>query len=482
VHCRGIVTRDAQGKGVRITGSLTDISARKDLESRLRQEAQFDTLTALPNRSYAIDLLRRAIARSKRTGVYRFAVLFLDCDRFKVVNDSLGHHAGDVLLQGVTQRLNRAVRTGDVVARLGGDEFVVILEDAHDEPEAVTVAERIQQALALPFLIENRELVVSVSIGIAMGQPDLDGPEDYLRDADVAMYRAKARGRARYEVFRPDMRVRAQRQMALETDLRLALDRGELTVAYQPVWELESGRIAGFEALARWLHPQHGVLQPADFIPIAEETGLILRLGEWVLREAARTLAAWNAGLPPSAHVWMSVNMAARQLVHPSLVATVKQVLLDTDIPPDRLKLEITESMILADAVAAVSALEQLKALGVRLLMDDFGTGHASLSYLHRLPIATIKIDRYFVGRIDVDQECYEIVRTILNLSRSLRMDVVAEGVENERQMHLLRDLGCQMVQGFLLAHPLVEAEACGALARDRAGLARGSDERALTS
>jgi len=455
VLCRGIVVRDTEGRALRIAGSMTDITARKDLEERLRREAQFDSLTTLPNRSYATDLLRRAIARAKRNREQQFGVLFLDCDRFKVVNDSLGHHAGDSLLRLVAGRLNGCVRPGDVVARLGGDEFVVILEGVKDEAEAITVAERIQQSLAQPFYLDGRELFMSVSVGIAMSQPGVERPEDYLRDADLAMYRAKLRGRARHEVFRADMRAGAVLQMALENDLRHSMDRGELRVMYQPIWSLASGRIVGFEALVRWDHPTHGAMQPADFIPIAEETGLILPLGEWVLRQAAQRLAHWNTKVVADDPIWVSVNVAARQLTHPGLVEIVKNAIAETGIEASRLKLEITESMIMADAVAAVGALEQLKTLGIHLLMDDFGTGHASLSYLHRLPISTIKIDRYFVGRIDSNSECLEIVRTILSLSRSLSMDVVAEGVENGAQREVLQSLGCEYVQGYLLSPPL---------------------------
>ena len=455
VLCRGIVVRDDEGRALRIAGSMTDITARKDLEERLRREAQFDSLTTLPNRSYATDLLRRAIARAKRNREQQFGVLFLDCDRFKVVNDSLGHHAGDSLLRLVAGRLNGCVRPGDVVARLGGDEFVVILEGVKDEAEAITVAERIQHSLAQPFYLDGRELFMSVSVGIAMSQPGVERPEDYLRDADLAMYRAKLLGRARHEVFRADMRAGAVLQMSLENDLRHSMDRGELRVMYQPIWALASGRIVGFEALVRWDHPTHGAMQPADFIPIAEETGLILPLGEWVLRQAAQRLAHWNTKVVADDPIWVSVNVAARQLTHPGLVEIVKNAIAETGIEASRLKLEITESMIMADAVAAVGALEQLKTLGIHLLMDDFGTGHASLSYLHRLPISTIKIDRYFVGRIDSNSECLEIVRTILSLSRSLSMDVVAEGVENGAQREVLQSLGCEYVQGYLLSPPL---------------------------
>jgi PAS domain S-box-containing protein len=433
VLCRGIVVRDTEGRALRIAGSMTDITPRKDLEERLRREAQFDTLTALPNRGYATDLLRRAIARAKRSK----------------------DHAGDAMLRMMAGRLSACVRPGDVVARIGGDEFVVILEGVRDEEEAVTVAQRIQESLTLPFFLDGRELFMSVSVGIAMNQPNVDRPEDYLRDADLAMYRAKTGGRARHEIFRPDMRSGAVLQLSIESDLRHALERGELRVMYQPIWALATGKIAGFEALVRWDHPTHGAMQPSDFIPIAEETGLILPLGAWVLRQAAERIAAWRSGPDGDPSLWMSVNVSAKQLTNPGLVEVVKYTIEQTQIPAACLKLEITESMIMADAVAAVGALEALKALGIHLLMDDFGTGHASLSYLHRLPISTIKIDRYFVGRIDSNSECLEIVRTILNLSRSLKMDVIAEGVENAAQSEVLQALGCEYVQGYLMSPPL---------------------------
>lgn len=474
VLCRGVVVRDADGRAARIAGSMTDITARKDLEERLRREAQFDALTGLPNRSYANDLLRRVIARSRRNKDVQFAVLFLDCDRFKVVNDSLGHHAGDALLRMVAGRLNACVRPGDVVARLGGDEFILILDGVRDEAEAVGVAERIQQALTQPFYLDGRELFTSASVGIAMNGRGAERPEDYVRDADLAMYRAKMHGRARHEVFRPEFRTGAVLQLSLESDLRRALDRQELRMLYQPIWSLTTGRIQGFEALLRWVHPEHGPMQPADFIPIAEETGLILPLGEWVMRDAAGRVASWNKGAALGDPVWVSVNVAARQLTHSGLVTTVSSVLEEAQIEPKYLKLEITESMIMSDATAAVGALEQLKGLGVPLLMDDFGTGHASLSYLHRLPISTIKIDRYFVGRIDSNSECLEIVRTILDLSRSLRMDVVAEGVETAAQRDLLISLGCEFVQGYLLAPPLEVDAAEQMLKQNRQQLNRG--------
>ena len=472
VLCRGIVVRDTDGRALRIAGSMTDITARKDLEERLRREAQFDTLTALPNRAYATDLLRRAIARAKRSKDQLFAVLFLDCDRFKIVNDSLGHAAGDALLRLVAGRLNACVRPGDVVARLGGDEFVVILEGVRDEEEALLVGSRVLQAMSQPFFVEGRELFMSMSIGIALSNAGLDRPEDYLRDADFAMYRAKMDGRARQQVFRPDMREGAVRTLALQNDLRHALERDELSVVYQPIWSLVTGRVTGFEALARWGHPEHGAMQPGDFIPLAEDTGVIIALGEWVMRRAAERLAHWNTHVVAGSPVWMSVNVSGKQVADPAFVSLVQRTIDETGIESGRLKLEITESMLMADAAASQEALERLKALGVHLIMDDFGTGHASLSSLHRLPISTIKIDRYFIGRIDSNSECLDIVRTILNLSGSLAMDVIAEGVESSAQREVLQALGCEYVQGYLLSAPLASDDAERLLATNRDTLA----------
>ncbi len=353
-----------------------------------------------------------------------------------------------------------AVRDGDVVARIGGDEFTVLLDRVSGVDEVVQIAEQIHAALAPPFEVAGRELFTSASIGIAIGPEDYGHPDDVLRDADLAMYRAKARGRGRHQMFYPEMRAGAVRLLALENDLRRALERDELRVLYQPVVSLDTGRATGFEALVRWQHPEHGLVPPADFIPIAEETGLIVPIGRWVLNEACRQAREWHLTYSHEAPVWVSVNVSARQLTQIGLVRDVRETLAASGLAPEHLKLEITESIISADAAAAVTPLTQLDALGVRLDMDDFGTGHASLSYLHRFPISTVKIDQYFVGKMDVSQECLEIVRTILSLARNLEMDVVAEGVESAAQLDLLRSLGCRQVQGYLISRPCVAAEA----------------------
>ena len=437
-----------------------DITARRAAEEALRHDAYHDALTGLPNRAYLTDLLTRALARAKRRFDRRFAVLFLDCDRFKVVNDSLGHAAGDELLRAVADRLTAAVRPGDVVARLGGDEFTVLLDDVSDADDTMRVAQRIHAALADPFTVVGRELYTSVSIGIALSAPDHASADDVLRDADLAMYQAKSRGRARHELFTPELRAGADRRLALESDLRRAVERGELRIYYQPIASLETGHISSFEALVRWEHPERGLVSPADFLPIAEETGLIVPIGRWMIEAACRQARAWQLAHPQhQPPVSVSVNVAAAQLTQPGLVDAVRGALASSGLSPESLKLEVTEGIISADAAAAVGTLTELSRLGVLLLMDDFGTGHSSLSYLHRFPISTVKIDQYFVGRMDTIAECYEIVRTIVGLAHALDMDVVAEGVESPAQVEQLHALGCEYMQGYLLSRP-VPAEA----------------------
>jgi len=449
-----------------------DITERKAAEEALRHDAYHDPLTGLPNRAYLTDLLRRALARSSRNPDHGFAVLFLDCDRFKLINDSLGHAAGDQLLRDVAERLTGAVRPSDVVGRLGGDEFTILLEDVADASDAVRAAERVQSVLAEPFTVAGRELFTSVSVGIAVGRPEYGWPDEVLRDADLAMYQAKARGRARYELFTPELRAGADRRLALENDLRRAVERGELRIYYQPIVSLETGRISSAEALVRWQHPERGLIPPAEFLPIAEETGLIVSIGKWVLESACRQVSAWQA-TSPERHPPMSVsvNVAAAQLVLAGFADTVRETLAATGLTPESLKLEVTEGIISADAAAAVVTLTELARLGVALLIDDFGTGHSSLSYLHRFPISTVKIDQYFVGRMDTSDECHEIVRTIVGLAHALDMDVVAEGVETPKQVELLRALGSEYVQGYLLSRP-VPSEGLEAVLRDETVLA----------
>lgn len=460
LHWVGVILRGADGGAERVTGSVRDTTAQRSVEERQRREALYDALTGLPNRSLAIDLLRRAIHRTRRQGERRFAALYVDLDRFNLLNDSLGHAAGDELLRGVAERLRTAIRPGDMIARLGGDEFLLLLDEITEFEDAEIVADRVKFVLADPIQVLTHEVVISASIGIVLHDPAVDQPTDYLRDAELAMHGAKRGGRARHERFLAGMRDGVRRRVSLEQDLRGAIDRNEFNLLYQPIWGVDGAaeRLLGFEALARWNHPRKGSLSPGEFVPIAEETEMIVTLGGWTIHRACRDLRDFSVS--GSDALWVSVNVAARQLAHRGLVSIVDDVLSATGLDPSRLKLEVTENVILHDETTAREMLESLGARGVRALMDDFGTGHASLTYLHRLPIRTIKIDRYFVGRMDVSTQCLEIVRSIIALAKSLGMEIVAEGVEQEAQLAQLRELGCQAVQGYLLGRPLLAEEA----------------------
>ncbi|HEY2805628.1 MAG TPA: EAL domain-containing protein [Gemmatimonadales bacterium] len=434
--------------------SYRDVTARKSAEMRLVHDAFHDALTNLPNRALFTDLLARSIGRAKRRDDYAFALLFLDIDRFKVVNDSLGHLIGDHLLVAIARRLERCLRPGDTVARLGGDEFTVLLDDIIDVSDATRIADRIQRELNLPFNLSGQEVFTSASIGIALSTSNYERPDDLLRDADIAMYRAKALGKQRYEVFDSAMHAKAVSQLQLETDLRRALDREEFRIHYQPIFSLISGKVLGFEALVRWQHPQRGTILPDEFVQVAEETGLIVLIGRVVLREACRQLREWQVQFPHQT-LTISVNISAKQFRQPDLVDHISRVLTAWDLDPRSLRLEITESAIIENAPAAIEALARLRALGILVDLDDFGTGYSSLGYLHRFDIDALKIDRSFVSNIGEGGENSEIVRTIVNLARGLDMDVIAEGVERPEQLAILRSLGCEKVQGFLFSPPL---------------------------
>ena len=456
---RGLAVRDQGGRAYRMAGSQTDISDRKQAESQLLHDALHDALTGLPNRALFINRLEMALQRGRRSPRTRFAVLFLDLDRFKVINDSLGHRLGDELLVALADRLRSSVRVIDTVARLGGDEFGFLLEGLVDVRQAIRNAERILAELQRPFHLSGHEVFTSGSIGIAIGDFECSGPEQILRDADIAMYRAKAQGRAAFTVFDQEMHREAVAAMQLENDLRRALERHELELHYQPVACIADGRICGLEALVRWHHPERGLLLPTQFIGSAEETGLIVPLGAWVLETACRQLSRWSQALGSQPGVSVSVNLSARQLAHPDLVPQVRRTLEATGADPARLKLEITESVLMADAPAAQNVLQQLRrGLGLSVMIDDFGTGYSSLAYLHQFPIDTLKIDRSFVSRLGHGEE--EIVRAIVTLGRSLGMQVLGEGVETPAQLAALGRLGCHLAQGFLLAPPLPAAEA----------------------
>lgn len=465
LHWSGLIERDDAGRARRITGSARDVTAQRREEERRRRASLYDALTGLPNRALASDLLRRAIQRTRRQGERRFAVLLVDLDRFNLLNDSLGQAAGDELLKGVAARLATAIRPGDVLARLSGDEFLLVLDEISDVEEAEVVADRVKLVLAEPLTAFTHDVVISASLGIVLHDPGMVLPSDYLRDAELAMHEAKRAGRARHVAFTAQMRDGVRRRVSVEQDLRGAIDRQEFAVVYQPIWDMSgpTEQLRGFEALLRWNHPRRGMLGAGEFVPIAEESDLIVALGSWAMHRACRELVDFSPNGPDAP--WVSVNLAARQLADRGLVGLVDTVLGATGLDATRLRLEVTENVVLHDEAGARQMLDALRVRGVRSLMDDFGTGHASLSYLHRLPIGTIKIDRYFVGRMDVSPECLEIVRSIITLARSLGMDVVAEGVEQEAQLAQLRELGCQAVQGFLLARPLNAEEAIALLA-----------------
>jgi diguanylate cyclase (GGDEF)-like protein len=438
----------------------------EETKEHFRHAAFHDSLTGLPNRAMFTELLKAEIVCAKQKQDHLFAVLFLDLDRFKNINDSLGHTHGDLLLVAFAERLERTLRPIDTLARFGGDEFAILLSGMSDATDAVRVAQRIQDELKQPFVLDKNSAFATSSIGIALSSTGYDKPEDILRDADTAMYRAKENGKARYEVFDQAMHARAVSRLQLESDLRQAVERKEFVVYYQPIVSLQTGRLTGFEALVRWNHPRRGLVSPLDFIPAAEETGLIVPIGEWVLAEACTRVREWQIASPSHRSLSLSVNLSARQVEQADLLERIHAALETSKLNPHSLKLEITESVVMENAEAAALMFKQLRSLGVQLSIDDFGTGYSSLSYLHRFPLNYLKIDRSFVSRLTTDND-NAIVRTISTLARNLGMEVIAEGIETEEQYQQLRILGCEYGQGYLFSHPVDTERVAHLLAQD---------------
>lgn len=446
-----------------------ELMQRLSLLSVWRQQAFYDRLTGLPTQPLLMSRLEQVFNRFQQEPAHAFAVFVLGIDRFHVVNDSLGYAVGNQLLIAIAQRLQTCLPSNATIARLTSDKFAVLLEDAQEIKAAASMADYIQQTLSSPFALEQQEIFVTASIGITCAGAGGNQPEDWLHDADTAMHRAKALGGAQHIIFDAKLRLEANFRLRLETDLRLALERKEFRVHYQPIMPLKKGEISGFEALVRWQHPEQGLIAPAKFIPLAEETGLINSIGQWVLREACQQLRTWQQQFPLDTPLTMSVNISAQQLAQPDLLEQIQQILQETELLPHHLKLEITESTIMENPEKAISTLQNLKALGVQISIDDFGTGYSSLAYLHQFPIDTLKIDRCFISRVDKDFDQLELVKTIVHLAWNLGMEVIAEGIETKQQVEHLKMLGCDFGQGYLFSKP-IDSEAAELLVQKISG------------
>ena len=434
--------------------AFQDISDRKRTAEQLIYNSLHDTLTNLPNRALLLQRLELALTRAQQTGNYRFAVLFLDLDRFKVFNDSLGHLVGDRILIATANKLRQIVQSADLAARLGGDEFVVLLEDNEDVQSASRVAEKILTELQSPLPIEGREVVVSTSIGIVLGTVAYEDANDLLRDADIALYRAKAKGKGCYEVFNAEMHTQALKRLQLEHDLRKAISLQEFRVYYQPIFSIEQRGLVGFEALVRWFHPLQGIVPPTDFIEVAEETGLIREIDNYVLQSACKQMGSWHRQFPEYCHLKVSVNLSSQELQGKHLVDDVKTALGQTGLPASCLTLEITENILIEDIEHTTMLLYALQEQGISLSIDDFGTGYSSLSYLYNLPVNYLKIDKSFVGHMQKDSKNYKIVQAIIGLSNQLQIDAIAEGIETQQQLEWLQEMGCELGQGYLISSP----------------------------
>ena len=450
--------RDDRGRLEHIVAMFSDISENKANQARIQYMAHHDFLTGLPNRFLLDDRLAQQLVGARRNGT-RFAVLFIDLDRFKIVNDTLGHRVGDRLLCAVAERIQELVRPTDTVSRQGGDEFIVLLADIAAPADAAHVACRIQQVLSEPCFVDDHELLVTPSIGIAIGPDDGDDSDTLLKQADLAMYQVKQQGRNGFQFFRPEMTDGILASMKLEQQLRTALKRQEFFLCYQPQVDLVSGQVVAFEALVRWHQPERGLVMPAEFVPLAEETRLIVPLGEWVLREACRQVAEWRRG--PAPWVRVAVNLSAVQFQLDDLAAQIRSALDDHALPADALELEVTESLLMLDVAATVAVLRELESMGVTLAIDDFGTGYSSLAYLKQFPVSRLKIDRSFVRDLAGEGDDASICAAIIGLAANLDLEVVAEGVETPTQLEWLRQAGCQLAQGYLLGRP-APAEAWG--------------------
>lgn len=449
------LVRDADGTPLHLIGQLMDITQRKQVEEQLLYGTLHDPLTDLPNRTLLMERLELAHKRTLRHPDSLFALLFIDLDRFKVVNDSLGHQVGDQLLIAVARKLEKLVRPTDTVARLGGDEFIILLESIQSINDAIRIAQRLSYELELPLQLKERQVFTNASIGIALSSSEYNRGAELLRDADIAMYRAKEKGKGRYEVFDSVMYTQALKQLQIENDLRQAVERQELKLDYQPIFCLSTNKLTGFEALVRWHHPQKGLVSPADFVPIAEETGLIVPIGEWVLREACQQMNVWQAKLPFAAPLKISVNLSLKQLKQPDFLLKIDQILAQTNLNGEGLKLELTESMLMDNGEEFIAILSGIRARGIHLSIDDFGTGYSSLSYLHRFPVNNLKVDRSFVSSIGEQGNNRQIIETIITLAHQLGMKAIAEGVETPVQLNQLQALHCDEAQGYLFSKPL---------------------------
>lgn len=449
------MVRDGQQRPICFLLQVVNLTEQKWMEAQLRHRAFYDELTGLANRALFVNRLEQAVIRLERNASAQCAVLFLDLDRFKVINDSIGHTVGDQLLQALSGRLESCIRRCDTLARLGGDEFSILLEDIDGLDDALMVCDRIHQSLKTPFKLSGYEVFANISIGVVCSNVGYEQSSDLLRNADMALYRAKAQGGSCHTVFDQTMHQRAVALWQMATQAQFAVQREELKLCYQPVINISTGRVIGVEALLRWHHPQHGSISPGEFIPVMEETGVITAIGRWVLKTACEQVCQWKKQLPDNTPIKINVNLSARQLTNNDLVAQVKEILTSTGLPPEDLRLEITETAVMHNSAEAEQVLQDLKALKVSLCIDDFGVGYSSLSRLQQLPIDILKIDRSFVQNIGEKGENTEIVRTIIDLADSLEMGIVAEGVETQAQLQGLRDLGCQHIQGFYFAKPL---------------------------